>query len=85
MLGEEDIREVNLRSNGLNEGVGLFKPARDTTDGKALLPREEAPEPWIEGVSSGMDCIESAGLPSRSGAVSLTPFSACVAAASVIL
>lgn len=45
MLGEA-IRAENLLSNGLKEGVGLFNPGREATDGRTLLLGEDTTEPW---------------------------------------
>lgn len=33
----EDIRDWNLRSKGLNDGVGLLKPGLEANDGSTLL------------------------------------------------
>lgn len=41
----EDIRDWNLWSKGLKEGVGLVRPGREVADGRTLLPREDIPEP----------------------------------------
>lgn len=50
---EEESRAWNRRSNGRKEGVGLLRPGRDATDGRALLPGEEKPDPWRQ-ISHGM-------------------------------
>ena len=42
----DDIRDWNLRSNGLNEGVGLPRPGREANEGRTLLPGEDNTEPW---------------------------------------
>ena len=42
----EYIRDWNLRSKGLKEGVGLPRPGRLASDGSTLLPGEDMPEPW---------------------------------------
>ena len=45
-LADEEMRDWNRRSNGLNEGEGLLKPGREATDGRILLPGEEIKEPY---------------------------------------
>lgn len=44
---DEDMRDWNRRSNGLNDGDGLLKPARDATEGKTLLPGDDMYEPFV--------------------------------------
>jgi hypothetical protein len=44
----EDIRDWNLRSNGLKDGVGLLKPGLEANDGSTLLlgEAEDMKEPY---------------------------------------
>ena len=46
VLGEY-IRDWNLRSKGLKDGVGLFKPGLDATEGRTLLLGDDITEPYI--------------------------------------
>lgn len=40
-----EIRDLKRRSKGRNEGVGLWRPGREATDGRTLLPGEDMKEP----------------------------------------
>lgn len=44
-LEDEGILDWKRRSKGRKEGVGLFKPGRDATDGRRLLPGDDSTEP----------------------------------------
>ena len=69
----EPTRDRNLRSNGLNEGVGLLKPGREAKEGKMLLPGEEATDPCARELcqqsspDSDSRCISTHDIPERRG------------------
>lgn len=42
----DTIRDWNLRSKGLKDGVGLLRPGREATEGRMLLLGEDKTEPW---------------------------------------
>ncbi len=46
---DEEIRDWNLKSKGLKEGVGLFMPGREQTERRTLLLGDEAMDPCVDG------------------------------------
>jgi hypothetical protein len=42
---DEEMRDLNRRSNGRKEGVGELRPGREAREGSTLLPGEDINEP----------------------------------------